>query len=55
MLIRKPLDIKPSEITTEGAYRNRRQFIRAAGVLGAGVALPMPARANLPPEAMHIS
>jgi len=50
MLIRKPLDIKPSEITPEGAYRNRRQFMRAAGVLGAGVMLPLSGRAYLPPE-----
>jgi methionine sulfoxide reductase catalytic subunit len=29
VLIKKPLDIKPSEITSESSYLNRRNFIRA--------------------------
>ncbi len=38
MLIKKPGDIKPSEITDQALYLNRRKFIqRAAAVLAAGV------------------
>ena len=44
MLIKKPSDIRPSEITSRDAYLNRRQFMRAAaatgGSLAAGTALP---------------
>ncbi len=41
MLIRKPSDVRPSEITDEALYRTRREFIRtavgaAAGLLAAG-------------------
>jgi sulfoxide reductase catalytic subunit YedY len=39
MLIRKPADIRPSEITPEHVYRNRRQLLRAAGLGGAGLLL----------------
>jgi sulfoxide reductase catalytic subunit YedY len=45
MLIRKPDDIRPSEITEERDYRSRRSFLAAAGVLGvaaAGGALALP-------------
>ena len=35
MLIRRPYDIKPSEITGQALYRDRREFIRAAAALGA--------------------
>ena len=35
MLIRKPVDIAPSEITPAGIYWNRREILRAAGALGA--------------------
>ena len=38
MLIKKPNDIKPSEITSESVYRNRRLFLKAAGVAGIGAA-----------------
>ncbi len=38
MLIKKPADIKSSEITPETTYLNRRNFIRA-GVLGASALL----------------
>jgi sulfoxide reductase catalytic subunit YedY len=37
MIIRKPSDIRSSEITPEGIYVNRRQFIARAGAIGAGV------------------
>jgi methionine sulfoxide reductase catalytic subunit len=37
MVIRKPDDIASSEITPEGIYLNRRQFIGKAGALGLGV------------------
>jgi len=38
MLIKKPSDIKPSEITDRSLYLNRRQFIqRAAAVVAAGM------------------
>jgi sulfoxide reductase catalytic subunit YedY len=42
MLIRKPSDIRPSQITSESAYLNRREFLRAAvagGVLSAAPAV----------------
>jgi sulfoxide reductase catalytic subunit YedY len=35
MLIRKPADIRPSEITSETNYLNRRQFMRAGSIAGA--------------------
>jgi sulfoxide reductase catalytic subunit YedY len=35
MLIRRPHDIRPSEITGRALYRDRRDFIRAAAALGA--------------------
>jgi sulfoxide reductase catalytic subunit YedY len=35
MLIRRRYDIKPSEITNQALYRDRREFIRAAAALGA--------------------
>ena len=42
MLIKRPADIRSSEITDEKLYLNRREFIRAAGIAagaaaGAGV------------------
>ena len=49
MLIRKPADIPSSEITSQSVYRNRRQFMRAAGSIGAGIALAGPALASAPP------
>jgi sulfoxide reductase catalytic subunit YedY len=39
MLIRKPADIRPSEITPEGVYRQRRQLLQAAGFVGASALL----------------
>jgi sulfoxide reductase catalytic subunit YedY len=50
MLIKRPADIAPSEITPRSLFDGRRDFIRAAG-LGAGAALlggvlPVPAHAQ---------
>jgi sulfoxide reductase catalytic subunit YedY len=42
MLIRRPDDVPPSEITPESVYRRRREFIRAAGALLAGAAAVAP-------------
>ena len=38
MLIRKPADIRPSEITSESNYVNRREFLRTSVLAGAGLA-----------------
>ena len=49
MLIRKPADIRPSEITSRDNYLNRRQFIKAGAiaggslVAGSGLAAVLPA------------
>ncbi len=40
MLIRRPDDIRPSEITPESQYLNRRQFIAAAGVAAGSIVAP---------------
>lgn len=40
MLIRRPSDIRSSDITPESAYLNRRQFIAAAGVAAGSIAAP---------------
>ncbi|MFY3138602.1 protein-methionine-sulfoxide reductase catalytic subunit MsrP [Achromobacter xylosoxidans] len=40
MLIRKPDDIVPSDITTEAVWRSRRDLILRAGVAAAGLGLP---------------
>lgn len=37
MLIKKPADIRPSEITSEQNYLNRRDFIRAGAIVGGSV------------------
>ena len=37
MLIKKPADIRPSEITSKENYLNRRTFIRAGSIAGASV------------------
>jgi sulfoxide reductase catalytic subunit YedY len=55
MLIRKPSDIEPSEITSQAAYGRRREFIKSAAALGlaAGLGpvsmLPAVAAAKLAP------
>jgi sulfoxide reductase catalytic subunit YedY len=56
MLIKKPADIRPSEITSETNYLNRRQFMRAGSIAGAsllagpalGAVVPDGDRAELP-------
>jgi sulfoxide reductase catalytic subunit YedY len=40
MLIKKPSDIKSSEITDKNLYLNRRQFMAAAGAIAAEITLP---------------
>jgi sulfoxide reductase catalytic subunit YedY len=37
MLIRRPPDIRPSEITSESVYVNRRKLLQAAGLAGTGM------------------
>jgi len=49
VLIRKPTDIRPSEITSESNYLNRRDFIRA-GTVAAGSILAPPALGAVVPE-----
>lgn len=48
MLIKKPADIKPSEITPESVYRNRREFMADGSklLLGAAVGSALPSIAN---------
>ena len=56
MLIKKPDDIRPSEITSETNYFNRRQFMRAGSIAGTsllagtafGAIVPEGERARLP-------
>ncbi len=49
MLIKKPSDIKPSEITPQSVYQRRRQFMRSSlGLLLAGAGLPGLSAATLP-------
>ncbi len=53
MLIKKPADIKPSEITPESLYRSRRLFLGAAALgvaaaAGGSLLLPRGAKAALP-------
>ena len=49
MLIRKTTDIRPSEITSEANYLNRRDFMRA-GAVAAGSILAPPALGAVVPE-----
>jgi sulfoxide reductase catalytic subunit YedY len=51
MIIKKAPDIRPSEITGETVYLNRRQFIRAAGISTAGLVSSAPAFAALASDA----
>jgi len=52
MIIRRPADIRSSEITDETLYRDRRRFLTAAGVAvsaaWSGFSLAAPAPANFP-------
>ena len=54
MLIRKPADIRPSEITSKDNYLSRRDFMRAGAVAG-GVVLAAPAMAAMVPDAARAS
>jgi sulfoxide reductase catalytic subunit YedY len=45
VLIRRPADIRPSEITDRSLYLRRRAFIAGAAALGASMVLPAGARA----------
>ena len=49
MLIKKPADIRPSEITSKGNYLNRRTFIRAGSIAGASI-LAGPAMGGIVPD-----
>jgi sulfoxide reductase catalytic subunit YedY len=40
MLIRRPADVRSSEITPESVYLDRRRFIAAAGVAAGSIAMP---------------
>ena len=46
MLIKKAPDFKPSEITSESNFMNRREFIRSAGLAGAASLLVTPSAAQ---------
>jgi sulfoxide reductase catalytic subunit YedY len=50
MLIKKPSDIRPSEITSKDNYLNRREFMRAGSIAGS-LALAGPAISAIVPEA----
>lgn len=50
MLIRKPADIRPSEITSESNYLNRRDFIRAGAIAGGTLFTPAAVGAMIPVE-----
>ncbi len=49
MLIKKPADIKPSEIVSEANYLNRRDFMRAGAIAG-GSLIAGPAAAAIVPD-----
>ncbi len=50
MLIRKPADIRPSEITSETNYLNRREFIRAGAIAGGSLLAPAALAAVIPEQ-----
>lgn len=58
--IYKSVPVKPSEITPEHVYLNRRQFLKAMGVVGAGTLLAAacgpvePNEASAPPADLHV-
>ena len=47
MMIRRPPDIRSSDITSETSYLGRREWLKTAGVLAAGLALPRPGGPDL--------
>ncbi len=51
MLIRKPADVKPSEITSKDNFLNRRRFLEAGAAAGAAWMAWPAAAAILPPRA----
>ena len=51
MLIKKPSDIRPSEITSHSNYLNRRQFMRAGAIAGGSLLAPAALGAIVPDEA----
>ena len=50
MLIKKPSDIRPSEITSHSNYLNRRQFMRAGAIAGSSLLAPAALGAIVPDE-----
>lgn len=48
MLIKKPTDIRPSEITSQQNYLNRRDFIRAGAIAGGSLLAPAALGAIVP-------
>lgn len=48
VLIKKPANIRPSEITSEQNYLNRRDFIRAGAIVGGSVLAPSAIGAVVP-------
>ena len=48
MLIKKPADIRPSEITSQENYLNRREFIRAGAIAGGTLLAPNALGALIP-------
>ncbi|MHB8454207.1 MAG: protein-methionine-sulfoxide reductase catalytic subunit MsrP [Acidiferrobacterales bacterium] len=48
MLIRKPAEIRPSEITDQDLYRDRRRFLAAASVMAAGLSVRPTLAADAP-------
>ncbi|MDX1517298.1 MAG: protein-methionine-sulfoxide reductase catalytic subunit MsrP [Woeseiaceae bacterium] len=50
MLIKKPADIRTSEITSKDNYLNRRAFIKAGGLIGGAVFAPNAIGAIVPAE-----
>jgi sulfoxide reductase catalytic subunit YedY len=51
MLIKKPSDIRPSEVTSKDNYLNRRAFIKAGSIVGAGTLAGPALGAIVPDEA----
>lgn len=52
MLIKKSTDIKPSEITPESVYMDRRQLLQAAGIGGATLLSSAVGAQQAPPQAI---
>ncbi len=50
MLIKKAADIRPSEITSEANYLNRRDFMRAGAIAGGALLAPTAMAAIVPAE-----